>query len=533
MNNEYWLTNVKRHHPFQPSNNEYAVQIQGNRIGDVLTMDYIKTHDITLNKAIDLQGSWIAPGFVDSHLHLLSYCQSLGFLKLEGLDREHIAEAVKSQTSRQPEKTWIKGRGWEMNKWKDGRVPDKLILDAVSPHHPVALSSKDGHSLWVNSNALDILNIQNNIPDISGGVIFRRGETHELAGVFQENAADEVLRRIPQESKDAKTAKLMQGIRNLHELGITAVHTFDTYERLMLYSELIKAKSLRLRVLGYFDVNDLETAIINELKTGQEQGYFTLGGLKLYADGALGSRTAAVTGNYTDEPQNYGTLIYSEEDLTGHCVQAADHQIATAIHAIGDRAVQMSLNALSTVRCKHFDIRGLRIEHAQLIRPEDIRRFREYQIALCIQPNHLLADIEMVERYWTNQISNFYPYQSLHQSGCLLMFGSDAPIEPPDPLYNIQAAVTRQRLDGYPNDRGWIPQERLDLQSAINATVWHPVLFERKQNRRGTIEKGKLADLVVLSGSPFDCNFRELREIKPVMTIMDGQIVFDRDSRSD
>lgn len=459
---------------------------------------------------INVGNRWLVPGFTDCHVHLVNFAVALSRLRLDGLRLTAIQQQIESAAERTPAGGWIRGRGWEAACRVEGGFPDRNEVDHLTPDNPMALSSKDGHTIWLNTRALRELGIHSDVPDPPGGRYDRRSDG-SLTGIIRETAADAVKAMLPPVSNAEKYRLLKNAFPRLHRQGIIAVHSFETLSEYNLLLEMDTRGELPLRVTASFNLEDLDRALTLGLKPGQGTAHVRLGGLKLYADGALGSRSAAMFEPYTGEPGNLGMEVMTPGALRDSAVRAARNGLPTAIHAIGDRAVHHALDALEAARIEAPGISGMRVEHIQMVQPDDLARFQRLNIAASIQPCHMLSDIEMAEKYWAEQTGMRYPYHSLAESGALCVLGSDAPIDDENPLRNIRGAVTRRRLSGRWSDRSWLPGERMRVYDALKGYTSHPGRLEGVP--RGRLDPGYPADIVVLTGNPLKADPGTIHEI--------------------
>lgn len=457
--------------------------------------------------AVSWKGCCAIPGFTDSHVHLVNYAMAQTYLNLEGKTLEQIQKRVEDAVKSAPFGTWIRGRGWEASAREQGGFPDRMEIDALTPGNPVVLSSKDGHTLWLNSRALQELGIPNDISDPTGGRYDRRRDGM-LTGVVRENAVDYIRTLIPVIPDDEKRRLIRLAVPWLHSQGIVAVHTFEGLREIDLLSQISDEDDLPLHVTASFNQEDLDEAIDRGMETGHLYGQIQIGGLKLFADGALGSRTASVTHPYTGEPWNYGIEVLSLEEMRNAAVKAARHNLSTAVHAIGDRAVGNAINALLPARKMQPKMQGFRLEHVQLIQPGDLQKMADHRICASVQPCHMIADIGMVERFWTEQTGFLYPYASMIRSGVMIVFGTDAPIEKENPLWNIDAAVMRRRRGLVSSEQSWHADECVDIVNAFRAATSNPAYLENSGRRCGKLQPGYPADIVILDRNPFDSGTR-------------------------
>ena len=475
---------------------------------------------------LDLRGATVIPGLVDGHFHLLGYAQRLASLDLSAARSiAEVTEAVARQAASLPPGEWITGGGWDRNLWPGEALPTREVLDSVAPENPVALSSKDGHSLWLNSLALRRLGIGPETSPPPGGAILK-DEDGMPTGILQEKAADAVLRRLEEEGVfDAQAQRgLPQALRSLARMGLTGIHNCEGARALKLLQRLKWRGELSLRVLHHIPADDLDAAARLGLRSGFGDETLRIGGVKIFADGSLGSRTAAMLEPYLGEPDNLGILVHSEDELTEMVVRAHQAGLAVAVHAIGDRANRVVLNALERAAPRRADVPiPDRIEHVQLLHPSDLPRLARLGVVASMQPVHAPSDMPMAERHWGHErCRTAYAWRSLLESGAVLAFGSDCPVESPDPLLGVYAAVTRRRPDGSPGPEGWFPEQRLSVFEALRAYTWGNALAAGEGSLKGTLSPGKLADFVILSDDLFRIPPERILQVKVLGTFVGG-----------
>jgi predicted amidohydrolase YtcJ len=393
-------------------------------------------------------------------------------------------------------------------------------LDAVAPNHPVALWSKDGHTLWLNSLALKELGINSFTPDPPGGVI-ERDELGQPTGILKEKAAELVKQRV-EASSPLLQRSVEEAMESLLRKGLVGLHNCEDERALSLLQSLKSQGKLKMRILHHIPAENLEAAIKLGIKSGFGDEYLRIGGVKIFADGTLGSRTAAMLEPYLGEPENLGILTITPEELEELVLKAGEAGLSVAVHAIGDRANRVVLDALEKApRLRH------RIEHVQLLTPQDLPRLAKLGVVASMQPIHATSDMEMAERYWGKERCRWaYAWRSLLEAGTILAFGSDCPVEPPDPLLGIYAAVTRRRLDGSPGPEGWFPEQRLTVEEAIRAYTWGNAFAAVEEKSRGTLAPGFLADITILSDDIFRTAPEKIPAIEVLGTIIGGEIAF-------
>lgn len=481
---------------------------------------------------IDLHGMPVYPGFTDAHAHM----EGLGALLVNvNLGDTRSVEEIQALVARrvatvQPG-SWVRGRSWDQNKWPDKVFPTHQMLDAVAPDNPVILTRVDGHAVWLNRKALDLAAISAQTPDPDGGKIVRDAEGNPT-GVLIDNAIDLVDAVIPQPSEAERTEAIERAVQECLKVGLTEVHDMGADSELIgIYRKLIQTKKFPFRV--YVAIGGTGETWKQYLARGPELAgndhRLTVRALKLYADGALGSRGAALIEPYTDDPTNRGLTRTPAEAMTEAARAALHRGFQVCTHAIGDRANHIVLNAYEAALAQNTamakDAR-FRIEHAQVVDPQDIPRFAKLGVIPSMQPTHCTSDMYWAEeRLGPKRIKGAYAWRSFLNAGSILPGGSDFPVESPNPLWGFYAAITRQDHNGWPPG-GWYPDQRMTREEALKAfTLWAAyAAFEEK--RRGSLEAGKLADLVVLSNDIMTCEPLRILETKVVYTIVGGEIVY-------
>jgi len=510
-----------------------AVAIAGNRIVAVGTDEEMRALLAPGGEAVDLRGRTVVPGLTDSHIHFVEYALRLSRIDLAGAESK--AEAVRrvaERARRARPGEWLLGGGWDRNLWEGTRFPTRWDLDAVAPANPVALDSKDVHVLWVNSLALELAGISAHTPDPPGGEI-ERDEAGEPTGILKERAKELVAAVIEPPSLEAIEAALKVGIENAQQAGLVGIHDCEDERAFAAFQELLQRGELGLRVLMHIPVENLEAAIRLGLRTGFGNEMLRLGGVKIFADGTLGSRTAAMLEPYEDEPENRGLVVTPKEELRELVRRAKVAGLGVAIHAIGDRANRDVLDVLEAIRrdpsVYPFSKSVDRIEHVQLLHPDDIPRLARLGVIASMQPIHCTSDMEMARRHWGERRSRWaYAWRSLLDAGTKLAFGSDCPVETFDPLAGIHAAVTRRRADGSPGPEGWHPEERIGVEEAVRAYTLGAAYASGEERIKGSISPGKLADLTVLSQDIFAIPPMAILETEVVATVLDGRFVYRR-----
>ncbi len=477
--------------------------------------------------AINLRGRAVLPGFIDGHVHFVLFSLGLQRVNLVGVrSKAEALERVRARALTTPPGDWILGGGWDRNLWEDNAFPTRHDLDVVAPRQPVALASKDVHTMWLNTLALQQAGVTAETPSPPGGEIVRDADGLPT-GILREQAQHLLDNAIARPSAAARRAAVREGIARAHQVGVTGFHDCEDEQAFITFQELAEAGDLTCRVLMHLAADNLEAAIRVGLRSGFGNDRVRIGGLKVFVDGALGSRSAYMLAPYTGEPDNCGILVTDYATLADMVCRASAAGISAAIHAIGDAANRLALDALQAA-CARTPDRRLRhrIEHAQLLNLSDIPRFAELGVIASMQPQHATADIDLVERYWAGErVAGAYAWRKLLNAGVRLAFGSDAPVEALNPLLGIHAAVTRRRVDGYPGPQGWHSEECLTVAEAVRGFTLDAAYASGEEAVKGSLAPGKLADLIILSQDIFAIPPMGIAETRVEATIFDGRFV--------
>jgi len=470
----------------------------------------VSAHETALPgpERIDLGGRCVVPGFTDSHVHFPTWAMAQHEVRLE--DTRSLEEAVARvrEALDQPGQ-WLRGRGWRSGDWSPAVEPTKADLDAIAPDRPVALMARDSHSVWLNSAALARANGDLQVP---GGVV-ELDERGEPTGVLREESCWHFRDRYIETTDGEYVEAMRAGVRLAASRGVTAVHDKDGWLGALRFWQRLEAEgSLCLRVWQSLPADLAAELAQVDVRSGLGGPLLKVGYLKAFMDGTLGSQTARML-------DGSGVEITSREQFEEYVRDAARAGFPVAVHAIGDLANREALDAFEATR-DAWEPLGLRqrIEHAQLLAPEDLPRFAELGIAASVQFSHAPSDRDLADRFWGDLDSEPYAFRSLLDSGVVLANGSDAPIEELDPLLGIRAGVART-LDGR---EPWHPEQALTVEQALHATTVAPAWLARDERRRGKLVPGYLADLVVLDRDPLACEPEELAEVKVVATMLGG-----------
>jgi predicted amidohydrolase YtcJ len=476
-----------------------------------------------VTRRIDARGATVTPGLTDAHIHLLAWARSAGDLWLgDAGSPEQVARLLSAHVASRPGLATVVGRGWDAASWP--AAPHRRVLDAVCSDRPVLLHSHDFHSLWVNGVALERAGITRDSADPSGGRI-ERDAAGEPTGVLREHAV-RACAALETSTDAADAAGLRDATARLLAMGVTGIHDFEGPVAHRLLRELTLGAGPRVRVLMHLAHADLDAALSLGLGSGTGDDWFRIGAVKLFADGALGSQTAALLEPYAGT-DNVGMPLIPAGELRALVARACAGGLALAVHAIGDRAVSTTLDAFAAAGP---DLRRpalpSRLEHAQLVHPADLGRFAALGIAASLQPSHTVSDIGLAERWWRDRLDRAYPWRALLDRGATLAFGSDAPVEPPDPSIGLHAAVTRQRTDGTPAG-GWLPAQCLTLDQALTAYTEGPARLAGTWPRQGSLAPGSAGDFVVWDADLHALDRARLHAVRPRFTVLAGEIVHE------
>ena len=488
-------------------------------------------------REIDLHGATVVPGLNDAHLHLAG----IGFRELT-FDLEgtkgvaDLREKLRARITQAGPRQWIVGRGWIETHWTPAAFPTAKDLDDIAPDHPVALTRSDGHAMVVNSVALKLAGINRSTPNPTGGEILRDPRTGEATGLLVDNAMTLVVRLVPPPTAAETERALIVGAQREISLGWTAVqnagHSFADAE---ILRRLVAEGKIKLRIYDAVSGPGAEARKLFSAGPviGESSGRYTRRGVKLYIDGALGSRGAALLAPYADAPSSRGLVMQKEADLLPFLQEALRRGFQIQTHAIGDRGNQLVLDwyekALAAVPLieRLIPEPRWRIEHAQVLNPRDIPRFAQLGIIASMQPSHAIGDLYFAPaRLGRDRLAGAYAWQSLWQSGAVIAAGSDAPVERGEPMIEFYAAVARRSLDGFAN-ADWHPEQRLTRAQALRALTLNAAFATFQEKERGSIEPGKLADFTVLSADIMQIPEAEILQAKCLMTIVGGEVVYE------
>jgi predicted amidohydrolase YtcJ len=486
---------------------------------------------------VNLEGRCVVPGLTDAHLHFRWYAESLDAVDAETPTLEQALAKVGEKAGCSEPDAWITGSGWNHNVWAGqtgaGGFPTRQHLDRVAPRNPVALKAKSGHAMWVNTAALERAGISAATSDPVGGKIVREsaGDGRTPSGILLENALALVQAAIPAPSPRELAVLMRAAQAALHRVGLTGIHDYDGVLAFQALQELEACGELTLRVVKGIPRELLDKAIALGLRTGFGGGRLSIGALKMFADGALGPQTAWMLEPYegTSGRSSLGIPTLSEDQMIDDIRRANATGIACAVHAIGDAACRAMLNACEkAASLAAGPAQGAprnRLEHAQLLHPDDLPRLARLGVIASMQPLHATSDMLIADRHWGARCAGAYAWRSLLASGARLAFGSDCPVEIPDPLAGIHAAVTRRRADGSPGPDGWRSEQRLTVEEAVRAYTAGAAYAAGRERELGRISPSMLADLTVLDRDIFAIEPHAIRETRAIATVVDGIFV--------
>jgi predicted amidohydrolase YtcJ len=518
----------------QPRAQALAIDTMSGRILAVGSNDEVRRVGDRNTELIDLHGKTLLPGFIDAHIHLTyaayqSYYVNAGACRNE----DEAADLVRQRASQTPAGQWIQGGQWDKNAWPGEQFPTKASLDKAAPEHPVALSSKDGHLLWVNSLALQRAGITAETPDPAHGAILR-DDAREPTGILQEESATSLIYKVIDKRDPSLTRYLVQEkLKELQKAGLTTIHDIEEKDTLTLFQELREQGALGMRVNMILPRKMLPELRELGLRTGFGDDMLRLGGIKIFADGTLGSQTAAMLDAFEGNPGNRGILALPEQEMMETVSAAAELGMSIAIHAIGDRAAHVALNSIEQAQRRLDELQNpkaprlrYRLEHVQLITPEDLERMRRLGVVASVQPYHAVADRDIAERYWGKRHRRAYAYHTMQQMGIPLALGSDAPVETFDPLRILYAATARNDPSSAQQRPPWLPDQALPLAQAIWDYTMGAAYAGAEEDSKGSLTVGKLGDAVVLREDILNVPQDKMNENGVQTTILGGKVVF-------
>lgn len=498
--------------------------------------------NVSSKELIDLKGKMMIPGMADAHLHLYAYCQNLTFVDLSKVHNiNEMINLMKEKVKNVKKGDWVKGVNFDQSKWKENRFPTLEEMDSISKDNPIIIKRCCLHAVVANSKALKIAGIGKNYQAGSGGIV-ELDKDSMPNGILREQSTKVFDDILPDPLKDIEVQKkIMQDVLNdMSSKGITTIHTYAAKiwqynEDINIYKNFEKEGKLPLRVTVCID-ELFEPEILTKEKLNNPYRKVQLGAYKIFSDGSMGSRSAALKKPYSDDPQNSGFMLFTQEELNNKILTGYEHGLQPAIHAIGDRALDMTLAAIEYT-LKTTKEKGMtdeeqknrlpfRIIHVQMIDDDLLKRMKKLPLVLDIQPIFLCTDLHWIEdRIGKERLKGSFALKTMEKAGLIQTGGSDCPVETYEPLKGIYAAVTRQDMEGYPTE-GFLPEERLSVYEALCMYTKNVPYATGQESVLGTLEIGKFADLTVLEKNLFKIDKKEIKDIKVEQTYVAGNCVF-------
>jgi predicted amidohydrolase YtcJ len=526
INGKIWTVNPK-----QPE--VQAVAVSGNHIVAVGSTTAITALKQSNTQVIDLAGKRVVPGFNDAHVHFFDGGSNLSGVQLrDAKSQTEFRDRIGAFAGHTPKGQWITGGDWDHENWTPADLPTRQLIDAATTDTPVFVNRLDGHMALANSAALKLAGVDKNTKDIPGGVIVRDASGNPT-GILKDAAQDLVYKAMPPPSVHQIGEAMMAAQKYATEQGVTSIQDMSAgRDALRAYQMLLKQGQLRVRVSGHQPLATWSNQASVGILADFGNDHLHIGGLKGFADGSLGSTTALFFAPYLDSPNTSGIAsdqLVNPNKMWKNIEEGDAAGLQIAIHAIGDKANNTILNFYERLEKEHGDRdRRSRIEHAQHLQASDIPRFGQLHVIPSMQPYHCIDDGRWAEkRIGPERAKGTYAFRTLLDTGATLAFGSDWPVAPMVPLMGIYAAATRRTLDGKHPD-GWVPEQKISVAEAIRAYTMGSAYASFEEKIKGSIEPGKLADLVVLSDDILSIDPVAIAQSKVQMTVFDGKIIYER-----
>ncbi len=481
-------------------------------------------------RVIDAKGKLVLPGFNDAHVHFMGTGEQLSSVDLRSAKTPaEFVERIKTFAAKLPKGRWIQGGQWDHENWTPNNLPTAAMIDTVTPNNPVWVNRLDGHMALANTLAMKRAGVDKNTPEVAGGLIVRDVGGNPT-GVFKDAAMLLIENVIPDPSFEQKLEAAQAATENAASFGVTSVQDMTSGTDIGVYQELLRQGKLKTRIYGCTPLDDYKRWQNAGIHYAFGDAMLRIGCLKGFADGSLGSTTAWFFEPYLDAPNTSGIprAPISDGSMTKNIEAADKASLQVNIHAIGDRANATVLDYYENVeKVNGMRDRRFRIEHSQHLRPQDIPRFGKLKVIASMQPIHLVDDGRWAwKRIDEKRLKGTYAFRTLLDTGATLAFGSDSPVAPMYPLFGIYAAVTRQTLDGK-NPNGWIPEQKITVDEAVRAFTYGSAYAEFQEDVKGTLELGKLADLVIISDDIFTIDPVKIKDVKVLTTVIDGKMVYE------
>lgn len=513
-----------------------ALAIKEGKIVAVGSNKQIRALGGSSSKTVDAKGHLVLPGFTDCHIHFMDGSLGLDRVDLNGADSVvEMQKRVKAFADAHPDKAWILGMGWAYSAFAPSGLPTKKVLDEVAPDRPVYLVAYDGHSSWANSKALQLAGITREKADPANGKIVR-DENGEATGALLERAGDLVANLTPAPTREGRLQALRKGIHEANRVGLTRVHSAgQDFEYLDLYDELRQSGDLTLRFsIAYFlDPPELTADALSKIREARSRyndDWISGGIVKTMLDGVVEAHTAAMLEPYTDDPSQTGKLFWDPAKYKQAIAELDRRGLQVFTHAIGTKAVRLALDAYQqAAEANHTHDARHRVEHIETITAQDIPRFGKLGVIASMQPLHTYPDDDTLEIWARNagpdRSSRAWPWQGIENGGGTLAFGSDWPVVTLNPWPGVQTAVTRQTTEGRPPG-GWIPEQRISLADTVKAYTLNAAFAGHREKAEGSLEPGKLADLIVLGEDVFQVPAGRLSKTEVMLTMVGGKVVY-------
>jgi len=506
-----------------------ALAIEGERVLAVGSDAEIAPLIGPQTRVVELRRRLLVPGFNDAHVHFLD--GGFGLLSVDvrsAKDQAELAWRLGQHAKTLPRGTWILNGNWDHESWPRKELPTRHAIDEVTPDHPVFVSRLDGHLALANSLALRLAGITRETPEVPGGTIVRDQEG-EPTGVLKDNAMDLVSKVVPEATREMNLRAARAALKEAARVGVTTVQDNSPTDALPVYQELRARAELTVRLYVWRYASALSPMIAAGVRTGLGDSWIRLGALKILADGSMGAGTAAFFVPYADDATTRGLLLYPQEELERMILRADQAGFQLAVHAIGDRANSLVLEAFEkAAQANGPRDRRFRIEHAQVVRKSDLARYQRLGVIASIQPSHCIDDMRWAEkRIGPLRMRDAYNFASFTQAGIPVAFGTDWFVEPLDPRLGLYAAVTRELPEGGPAG-GFLPEQKLSLEEAIDLYTRGSAYAEFAEVEKGTLEPGKLADLVIFAKDLFAIPPRAILSTPVDLTVVGGRVVYER-----
>lgn len=515
-----------------------AMAIRDGKIRCVGKIDYVLLEcggNDPSAETIQLKGKFVMPGFNDAHVHLGAAGAAMLSVQLNGATSiEELQKRIADAVAQHKEGEWITGSGWDHTLWADKKFPNKQQLDAVAPKNPVFLVHVSGHVAVANTLALQHGEIKKDTPNPPGGMIERDADGQATGMLEEDSAMSLVSARIPDLKVDQRRRGIQMVLADAAKNGVTSAQDFSDWADFLVYVQLKEEGKLTLRITEWLPFLESMDQLLNlRAQGGTTDPWLKTGALKAFTDGALGSRTAAMLEPYSDDPSTSGILTNDPDKLRAMAIERDKAGFQLNFHAIGDRANRVALDVFeAVVKANGPRDRRDRIEHAQVIAPEDLPRFAQLKVIASMQPSHETSDMRWAEqRVGPERAKGAYAWASLQKSGARLAFGTDYPVEPINPLRGLYACVTRELPEGGPVG-GWQPQEKISLDDCIRAYTSGAAYAQFEEGKKGELKAGEYADFIVLSADLTKILPRDYTKTAVLLTVVGGRTAYVQDASS-